>query len=304
MEASVLRRGIHAAASTASGLGLTVEDGIVLRDSNRAALRLVPCDVLASVSHGVEEAAVAGWTFRLGLVQRLVETGCPVVTVEPRVPARVYDRDGFAITFWAYHAADTLWKHYYGAAAPGAAQADRYAGALLRLHAGMRAVDVATPHFMEWVDGAQRLLERPGQVPPLAGPDRDLIRATLAGLTRSIADRGAPEQLLHGEPHPDNVLDTATGPLFIDWDTPCRGPVEYDLAYVPDQVAPRYPGADEDLLNDCRGLVLARLALIRCEPGDQLPDGPKQLQLVLGALRRGPPWPTVDVLYRGPGGAD
>jgi hypothetical protein len=36
--------------SIASSLGLTVDDAIVLQDSNKLALRLLPCDVLARVA--------------------------------------------------------------------------------------------------------------------------------------------------------------------------------------------------------------------------------------------------------------
>ena len=91
--------------------------------------------------------------------------------------------------------------------------------------------------------------------------------------TRAIRDRGAPEQLLHGEPHPGNLLHTKNGLVFIDLETCCRGPVEFDLAHTPTEVGGRYPGADQQLLNDCRVLVLAMVAAWRWDPGDQFPDG-------------------------------
>jgi Ser/Thr protein kinase RdoA (MazF antagonist) len=88
-----------------------------------------------------------------------------------------------------------------------------------------------------------------------------------------IRDRGAAEQLLHGEPHPGNVLSTANGPLFVDLETCCRGPFEFDLAHVPETVSEHYPGVDHALLRNCRQLVLAMVAAWRWEPGDQLPNG-------------------------------
>jgi hypothetical protein len=48
------------------------------------------------------------------------------------------------------------------------------------------------------------------------------------------------------------VLNTGRGPLFIDLGTCQRGPVEYDLAYVPDEVAGHYPGADRELTRQFR----------------------------------------------------
>ena len=50
MQASEVPRAVAAAMSTASALDLTVDDAIVLHDSNRLALRLLPCDVLARVA--------------------------------------------------------------------------------------------------------------------------------------------------------------------------------------------------------------------------------------------------------------
>ena len=57
MQASEVPRAVVAAMSTASALDLTVDDAKVLRNSNKLALRLLPCDVLARVAHvGLEVA--------------------------------------------------------------------------------------------------------------------------------------------------------------------------------------------------------------------------------------------------------
>ena len=41
------------------------------------------------------------------------------------------------------------------------------------------------------------------------------------------------------------MLDTKSGLLFIDFENTARGPVEYDLAWVPDDVSKHYPGSTE-----------------------------------------------------------
>ena len=107
--------------------------------------------------------------------------------------------------------------------------------------------------------------------------DRELLITTLRSRSQAISDFGAAEQLLHGEPHPGNVIATKTGPLFVDFETCCRGPVEFDLAHVPDGVSERYTGVDEGLLNQCRGLVLAMVAAWRWDRNDQFPTGHEQL---------------------------
>ena len=88
-----------------------------------------------------------------------------------------------------------------------------------------------------------------------------------------IGERGGVEQLLHGEPHPGNLLTTKNGLLFIDLETCCRGPVEFDLAHAPEEVSEHYPGVNQDLLRECRILVLAMITTWRWDRGDQFPNG-------------------------------
>jgi thiamine kinase-like enzyme len=191
----------------------------------------------------------------------------------------------------------TLWT-YYEAVTDRQVSPDDYANALARLHAGLRTLDVTTPHFTDRVAEAQHLVATHDHTPALAGEDRALLSDRLRGLRRAIGDRRAAEQLLHGEPHPGNVLSTKRGLLFIDLETCCRGPVEFDLAHVPDAVSERYPDVDRDLLGDCRGLVLAMVAAWRWDRGDQFPNRRQAARKLLSALREGPPWPALDVIMR------
>ncbi|MFD2356125.1 hypothetical protein ACFSTC_52955 [Nonomuraea ferruginea] len=69
------------------------------------------------------------------------------------------------------------------------------------------------------------------------------------------------------------MLTTRNGLLFVDLETCCRGPVEFDLAHAPEEVGEHYPGVDQDLLRECRILMLAMITTWRWDRGDQLPDG-------------------------------
>jgi len=258
MHASELPRAVAAALATASSLGLTADDAVVLQDSNRLTLRLLPCDVLAQVAPMAHQVA----RFEIELAQRLAAAGSPVAALDPRVPPRVHERDGYVITLWTY---------YEPAATRDVSAAD-YADALARLHAGMRTVDIAAPLLTDRVEYAQRLVAQRGLTPELGGADRELLGDTLRTMRHSIGERGG-QQLLHGEPHPGNLLATTSGLLFIDLETCCRGPVEFDLAHAPDDVGEHYPGVDRDLLRDCRILVLAMITTWRWERDDQLPNG-------------------------------
>jgi Ser/Thr protein kinase RdoA (MazF antagonist) len=258
MQASDVSRAVAAAMSIASSLDLTADDAIVIHNSNKLTLRVLPCDVLARIAPVAHQNA----QFEIELAQRLAEYGSPVAALEARVEPRVYERDAFVITLWTY----------YEPVTSGEVSPADYARALERLHAGMRKLDLPSPHFTDRVDSAQQLVASRDRTPALADADRELLGDTLRNLRRVIGERGG-EQLLHGEPHPGNVLPTKNGLLFIDLETCCRGPVEFDLAHVPEEVSEHYPGLDHDLLRECRILVLAMITTWRWDLGDQLPDG-------------------------------
>jgi hypothetical protein len=260
MEPSEVQRALEAARSTASALGLRAGDGVVVHNSNRIAVRLTPCDVLARVAPLAHQAGAA---FEVEVGRRLAAAGCPVEEPEPRAEPRVYVRDGFAITLWTY----------YEAVPPQDIAPAEYARTLERHHAGIRRIDLTAPHFTDRVAEAQWLVGDRAQTPELDDTGRTLLGNTLRGLRRAIVDRGAPEQLLHGEPHPGNLLRTKKGLLFIDLETCCRGPVEFDLAHAPEDVSEHCPAVNQGLLRECRVLVLAMVTAWRWDRDDQFPDG-------------------------------
>jgi aminoglycoside phosphotransferase (APT) family kinase protein len=275
-------RAVAAAISAASALGLAVESAVILHASNRLALRLLPADIVARVALAAHGAA----QLEVELAARLAALESPAAAPDPRVPPRVHERDGFAITLWTYYEPKPSRE-----LSPAA-----YADALSRLHQGMRHVDLPTPHFLERVQEAEQIVANLGQTPELSETDRELLTSAFTSVTRAISERGAAEQLLHGEPHRGNILNTKAGPLFIDLETACRGPVEFDLAHVPEAVSERYPDIDHELLAECRLLVLAMVAAWRLDPGDQLPNRERATRDLLAALRAGPPYPTLDAI--------
>ncbi len=282
VKAELVARAVAAATALAANLQLPVDRTVVIQNSNKLALRLLPCDVFARVALTGQEVAA----LEVGLALRLAATASPAAALAPNVEPRVYQRDGFAVTLWTYYevvAPDLDW--------PGA-----YADVLRRLHTSMRGVEIPTPHFLDRVVEAERLVTRRAETPALAEVDRQLLLSTLRNARERIRRRGAVEQLLHGEPHPGNLLNTRAGLLFIDFETCCRGPVEFDLAHVPEVVSARYPDVDQVLLAECRRLVLAMVAAWRWDIVDEFPDGHRHGRNILALLRQGPPWPALGSL--------
>jgi hypothetical protein len=193
MEPSQVRRAVAAARSVAGEIGLPVDDAVVIHNSDRIVVRLLPGDVLARV-------------------------------------------------------APQAWE------------------------AGLRQITLAAPHIAERVAAWAAEVDDPEQTPALPGPDRALLSSTFTRGRNAMHRWETGEQLLHGEPHPGNLLSTRGGPRFVDLHTCQRGPVEYDLAYAPEAVEAHYPGANHDLVHQFRILMWAGFTTMRWRPGDQLPN--------------------------------
>src|SRR5438270_14079637 len=136
MKASDVPRAVAAGMATGATLDLRVDEAVVLHDSNRLAVRLLPCDVLARVAPVAHHAGAA---FEVEVARRLAETESPVAELEPRAEPCVYLRDGFVVTLWTY----------YQPVPPRDIAPAHYARALERLHAGMRQINVIAPHFTD-----------------------------------------------------------------------------------------------------------------------------------------------------------
>ncbi|MFE5403075.1 phosphotransferase [Streptomyces sp. NPDC056580] len=258
MEPAELRRAVEAARAIASELDLQADDVIVVHNSDRVALRLAPCGVLARVAPA---GRLAESEFEAEVARRLADVDAPVAELAPRAGSRVQVRDAFAISLWTY----------YEPVGSGIAPAD-YAGVLMRHHAALRRIELAVPRFTDRIARALREVNDRDQTPELPDSHRRLLSDTLGELGAAVGVERAGDQLLHGEPHPGNVLSTRRGPLLVDLGTCCRGPVEFDLAHAPEEAAEHYAGADHDLIQRCRALNWAMFSAWRWRRDDQMPD--------------------------------
>ena len=239
-----------AAVKAALGRGLDVTRAEVLQDSNRVVLRLRPCDVVLRVHQGADKAD--SLATELSIASQLGSAGAPVGTPLDRVPPEVVREGDFVMTFWTY----------YEPTGPRKLDPSEYARALVALHSALKTVEVVVPHFTARVAEAQRRLAEEELTRMLRDDDRELLVGALTTLRARFETCGVPEQLLHGEPHSDNVLRTASGLLFTDLEACCVGPVVFDVADTwPDEVAGFYPGIDPVLLRQARALVAAMVAV-------------------------------------------
>jgi hypothetical protein len=81
---------------------------------------------------------------------------------------------------------------------------------------------------------------------------------------------------------------TLTGSCFttrIDLETCCYGPIEFDIAYAPNEVGHHYTHVDRLQLRDCRLLKLAMVAAWSADRDDQFPNGPEMRDGLLREIR-------------------
>jgi len=250
---------VHAAISTAVEVardhGLAVEQPVLLRSTNNAVAWLRPADVVAKVSSETRSRLVT----ELQVAQELVALGAPVVSPASELPAIVHRRDGFDMTFWRYHAQCSAAE----------IASDRVAFALSRLHASLSRLSPALqrrlPSYKAELHVVRSLLADHGALPALSSGDRDLLTTTFDRL-RARLDELAPTDrfvVLHGSPHSYNVLLVQDEPAFIDFETTCLGPLEWDVAHLDSPAAPCFAAAvNAELLRLCQSMVSVKTATL------------------------------------------
>ena len=126
------------------------------------------------------------------------------------------------------------------------------------------------PSFLHKLESARAVLADDARMEALSSHDRSFLRAAFDVLTGELRSRSYEGQRLHGEPHGQNRLTTAEGVRWIDFEGACNGPLEWDLAFLPEAALVAFPSADQSLLELLRTLNSARTAIL-CWERYQIP---------------------------------
>ncbi len=147
----------------------------------------------------------------------------------------------FVVSAWPYRAPDAV-----------PATAATAARALAALHSSLADTREPLPPLADRFADVRALLEDPTATAALATDGR---RVLLAAIDALRGDVESTEIVLHGEPHDDNRLTSGGAVLYFDLESACRGPLEWDLAYLEEPTANRFwPDHDRPL---CRRLRIA-----------------------------------------------
>lgn len=244
-------RAFEAAVALGSRLGLDVSGARILQDWNDTIVHLAPEPVVARVRTSRVEAVEPGEATHareLAIVRHALTRGAPVVP--PAEDAGPFTQDGLAVTLWRY--ADELSDEVTDGEA---------GGALLELHRALVDFSGDLPPLSDRFDRAAAVISIPSAVPRLAPSDRAFLAERFLALRVEAESAGRSRRVLHGGPHTANLLATREGPRWIDFDTACRGPLEWDLAHLGDAAVAFFPEADAHLLGTMRKLVSADVAI-------------------------------------------
>ncbi|MEU5051400.1 phosphotransferase [Streptomyces sp. NPDC021096] len=235
-------------------LGLRADEPRVLHDVFNVLVHLAPDPVVvrvpsltlmgadALVAKQRRELAVAGW---------LADAGAPVVGPSPLVPREPVECEGRSLTFWEF--VDEVDPIAEAIASDPQALEDRFVeqtGWAAGLHAALAGYPGELPTLSPLVPAIGEALTELARARPefLTAEDLDRAGREYAALEALVRDfpayfPGVRLQALHGDSPAYNLLRTATGHLFSDFEDVTRGPVEWDLTLVGPRAVEEYERA-------------------------------------------------------------
>lgn len=241
-------RAVAAAVETTRRHGLEARAPRVLQDWNDTVVHLEPLPVVARVATSrITPDKDETYRRELAVAAHSAAHGGPCVRPSSLLPPGPHRANGLVLAFWEYVDAAPV--------EPDPVAAGR---ALRSLHASLADFGGSLPRLDERLEHAAAVAESLDHPAP---SDRELLRTILASRRTAFAERVGETRVLHGSPHDANLLWTSDGPRWIDLDTVCRGPLEWDLAHLAAEAAAVFPEADPALLAVARDLVSTTVAV-------------------------------------------
>lgn len=264
---------ISAAVEVGRRHGVNAADPKVVQETNNTVVWLRPEPVIAKVATRTE--ARGDLRLEHAVAVELAAVGADIAVPLPEASPSAHNETGFVVT---------LWRRIEGARGV-ALSADELAASLRRLHGALRETKTKLPSFPAALVRAREALHNDGFTAALAPSDRTFLRVTIDDGLGLLDGLTFEERRLHGEPHDANRLVTATGLRWIDFESCCTGPVEWDLAFQPPEVIEHFPDIDPELLILLRRLNSARVATW-CWGRARFPEMRRHAEMHLASLHR------------------
>ncbi len=224
MEAgSIEERALAAACAVARDRGVPCEEAAVVHSASNVLVHLRPSPVVARVMSGtvVLHDDPERWLSREVSVLGFLAPSGLSVPPSPLVAPGPYERDGLWMTF-------TAWVEHRGSPEPR--EAELLGRALRELHEALSGFTGELSGFADLQHDIERLR---GHLRPTAALSRERIDSLgerLRALGETVFAAPLPAQPLHGDASLSNLLSTAEGLIWNDFEDTFRGPVEWDVA--------------------------------------------------------------------------
>jgi hypothetical protein len=210
---------VQAAVALAAAHGVISTDPVVMKAGSNVIVHLRPAPVVARVASRtalVRPSVTSHFARDLAVSSFLASRGVPVVTPSTELPAGPHTHDGFVLSFSTYVPHDPSVE----LSRPDVLKM------LPELHAELRLYDGPLPVRGPLDDTDNTLAYLTAQGVPGLSPFYER-RAELSALWDAHYNDVQP---LHGDPHYGNVLMTADGPVWNDFEDTWRGPIAWDMA--------------------------------------------------------------------------
>jgi hypothetical protein len=210
------------------GLGLRIDEPVVLKDSLNLLVWLRPAPVVARIhARTALVRAPEAAADSVALARFLADAGLPVSPPTDAVdPGPHTGLTGRPMTFWQYLEVDE--------ASADPAEAGR---SLRALHEAMATFEGPLRHVGP--------IEEIGSLAGLLGTHRPDDAARILALRDALDLPSLPTQPLHGDAHLGNVVVAAGRLRWLDWEESWRGPLAWDLACLVHRQVTFGEGGDE-----------------------------------------------------------
>jgi hypothetical protein len=207
---------IRAATEVLIAHGIVPDRCEILQNGSTLVLRLTETLVARVVQDRNGPRQGTEWFERENAIAKhLTENGAPVIPLYPGLPAGPHERHGYPMNFWQFVTRVE--------AEPDPREIGR---TLHRCHEILRAFAQPLSKLAILSESCVILDERdlfPRETQKML---RDHLSTSMEVLD------GFPHQPLHGDAHMGNLMNTAQGLLWTDWEDAFSGPVEWDIASI------------------------------------------------------------------------
>jgi hypothetical protein len=210
----------------------------ILKDSNNTIVHLAPLPLVAKVGTSYfRGASLEALDRELDVTRHLAPKQAPIILPSRDVPAGPHRAAGLIVTLWQFY--EDL----------GAPEDERAFGPLLaRVHEALLDYSDPLPPFTIELDDVERILQDRARLRRLGDHDHACLRTVHQEVQTQISSMALEHRPLPGSPHSGNWLNTPQGLLLLDFETACRGPVEWDLSAMGDEALQAFGPIDQELL--------------------------------------------------------